>query len=583
MLTMCSSLRKKIPAKPAAVAQKTAASSTEGGPLPANRPLLIEPTSIEAPAKDRPLVKPRPQPRLKSPGTLAAMRDDVDEGFNVATNRRIVLYRANIRTRARIDAIAAAADTDRQIKERSILEQLAHREAPPWRDNRLRLARDERNDDARVEGQDNEDGQDGDGDCGAFDGDSDAQRRALNKVVRLGLDANDPFVQSVLRQGSPPKGGHVMDSSESEDDSDSNGSEPEADESDHLLLPDDNSAAPAPDVDGHFYEYNFNTWSRYFGAGPRPGTPTAVERLSWYRIDEDSLWLEIPNGMRIPRLSNHQDKEAAQHELTCSRTGIAARRELPVFKEPVVKRVVTNPRALRQRLAELGAAMELDPTKVAATESEGSGSDYSETERDVRIRKGIGSGDEDDDEEEEEDSSEKPVAPAARSSKGRGGGRGSSDDSDDSSDSGGGEEGTSSKKSKGKKAAKVDNSKGKEKADANGGESNNKSKGKEKAAINEDKSSNKSKGKGRAEINEGNPEASGGRPSAEQLECVKELREAIDERIGEISTMFDSTPESIVKQLGLGFWRDVRKMSLWNMFAQIRSLEGAREDVKGCE
>jgi hypothetical protein len=110
-----------------------------------------------------------------------------------------------------------------------------------------------------------------------------------------------------------------MDLSKSEDDSDSNGSEPEADESDHLLLPDNNSAAPAPDVDGHFYEYKFNTQSRYFGAGPRPGTPTAVERLSWYQIDEDSLWLEIPNGMRILRLSNHQDKEAAQHKLTCSR------------------------------------------------------------------------------------------------------------------------------------------------------------------------------------------------------------------------------------------------------------------------
>jgi hypothetical protein len=579
------SRRMKIPTKCTAVAQKKGASSTQGGPSPENHPSLNE-LAVEAPARDRPLVKPRPQPRLNSPAA-AAVQDDADERFNMATNHQIDVDWAKVRTRARIDAITAAADTDRQVKARLILEQLAHREAPLWRDNHLPQTRDEiASDGARVEGQD---GEDGDGGGGEFDGDSDVQRRALNRVVQLGLDANDPFVQTVLQQGPPRRGGHGRELSDSEEDPGSNSSESGADTSNAIDNADndnsENPGVPAPDVDGHFYEYNYNTWSRYFGDGPRPGAPSAVERLSWYRMDDDCPWLEIPNGMRIPRVNSYQDQEAAQHELACSRMGIAARRELPVFKEPKPKNAAKiSPQTLRQKLAELGAAMELDPTKVVATESEGSGSDYSETERNVLRRKGIGSADEDGDEDEDEDEGEEGGEKSAAQA--RGGGGGSRKDSDDASDSDGGDEGAGSKKQgkpKGKRAAKGDNSKGKEKAGTKEGESNNNSKGKEIAGINEGKSNNKGKGKEKAGMNEGIPEASGGRPSAEQLESVKELREAIDERVAEISAEFGSSRESILRQLGLGVWKDVRKMSLWNMFTQIKSLEGAHDDVNGCE
>ena len=261
--------------------------------------------------------------------------------------------------------------------------------------------------------------------------------------------------------------------------------------------------------------------------------------------------------------------------------GLPPRRDLPVFKEAKGKDALKiNPPTLCQKLADLGAAMELDPTKVVDTESERSGTNYSETERGVLRREGIGAADEDDedDEDEDEESADKTIAPATRRGKARDGG-------DDASDLGAGEEGAASKKkgkSKGKIAAKGDHSKGKEKAGTNERRSNNNSKEKKISESNEGKSNNKAKGKEKAGVNEGKSEA-GGRPSAEQLECVKELREAIDERVEEIAAKFTSSRESILRQLGLGVWKDVRKMSLWNMFTQLKSVEGARDDVKGCE
>ena len=254
--------------------------------------------------------------------------------------------------------------------------------------------------------------------------------------------------------------------------------------------------------------------------------------------------------------------------MASARLGIPARRELPVFKkQPEAQHVAKiNPRTLRQKLAELGAAMELDLTQVAKTESDASGSDYSETEREVRRRKGAGSGDEDSDGGDDEEDGAKTATPTPHGGKRKGGDGESSQNSDSGNEY----------KAKDPEANfSLGKSKGKEVAGNGKSERRREAEKKKKG-----KSRNESKEKEKTEMKE---ETSGGRPSAEQLESVKELREAIDERIGEISAEFESSTELVLRQLGLGVWKEVRKMSLWNMFSQIKSLEGEHDDVQGCE
>jgi len=336
----------KIAAKRVAITQNKAAISTEDGPSPENRSRLNEPTATQGRTKGQPpIAEPHLQPQMNSPATAVAMRSGVDGGLSAVADCKITTDGEQIWACARIDAIVAAAHTDRQIQLCAIQEQLAHRQASLWPDNHLPLSRSEvAGNDAGAE----LDSKGRDSGCGQFDQDSDVQCRALNKVIQLGLDPRDPFVQHVLQEGPPLKRGQGMNSEDSEVDeldASSNGDNV-SDNTDDNPEDDDGSdisgdlGAPVPDINGHIYEYNYNTWSRYFGAAPSPGIQSAVERLSWYCRDDDEPWLEIPNGTKIPRVNSYQDEEAAQHKLTNARLGIPARRELPVFnKQPEAQHV----------------------------------------------------------------------------------------------------------------------------------------------------------------------------------------------------------------------------------------------------
>jgi len=236
--------------------------------------------------------------------------------------------------------------------------------------------------------------------------------------------------------------------------------------------------------------------------------------------------------------------------------------------------------------------MELDPTQVARTESDASRSDYSETKRDVRRRKGAGFVDEDSNDGDDKQDDANTPTPTAHGGKRKGG----DGESSENSDSGNKykakdpEANFSLGQLKGKELAGSGKLEQRREAEKKKGKPSNKSKGKEKAGKSKGKEkAEKEKGKEKARKEKGKEKAgmkeegSGGRPSAEQLESVKELHEAIDERIGEISAEFESSMDSVLRQLGLGVWKEVRKMSLWNMFSQIKSLEGEHDDVQGCE
>jgi hypothetical protein len=75
--------------------------------------------------------------------------------------------------------------------------------------------------------------------------------------------------------------------------------------------------------------------------------------------------------------------------------------------------------------------------------------------------------------------------------------------------------------------------------------------------------------------------AAPGRPSNAQWERVKALRADITEGIASLAEEFQTKPEAVLRQLGLGTV-ETRKVSLVNLYSQIYSLNGGGEGL-GCK
>ena len=146
------------------------------------------------------------------------------------------------------------------------------------------------------------------------------------------------------------------------------------------------------------YDYNFNGgWSVYSGVAPSEGSQTAVDRLSKYRhVDGD--WKPVPVGLRIPRPENAEELERT-----------AAKVEAEMNEKAHVMEG-QNQTALQQCDTPLGSGVGrawslcsdggrttkakstkslfpvLDNPDDPASESAPSGSDYSETQRALKLK-----------------------------------------------------------------------------------------------------------------------------------------------------------------------------------------------------
>jgi hypothetical protein len=529
---------------------------------------------------------------------------DSDEGFNIRKNRE----RAARLTKMRKEATASIASG-------------ASEAGGPPESNYPTSGRSEGNEEPQEEdtgdmGNEEDQDEDQDGEDDVQRQDSDLERRAYSRMIRHGLDPNDDEVQDVLRHGPPryEEGGG---------------------ESDTNAMPNEEGADPSSPGDPE-HEYNFNEWVRYIGDPMQEGAQTNVDKLTRYRIRGDQEWLPIPDGLRVPRCAPDQEQHADQHTLACRKLGKrasnfpepkpskapakAVRRDtpppsqLPKSNPPPAGPVKmaaggshkpkssagnakakpsqlpkskpstatpakigaggpdkpkssagnakVNPRGLMRTLMELGMAMEPSADAVV-DESETSGSDYSETRKDAQRRRGGEEDEEDEDEEDEDEEDEDDEDESEDEDNREAGGKGSS-----SNPKGGGEETSDS--------SEDDMSAGDEAAEAPARKSNDKGKAKE---MTTQRSLEKRKGKqdGSKDVAKGAP----GRPGKEQMQAVKELRTAIEEHIKKLSKEFNASRESLLGQLGMG-GKEHRKVSLLNLFSQIKSLEEPQEGVHGC-
>ena len=228
-------------------------------------------------------------------------------------------------------------------------------------------------------------------------------------------------------------------------------------------------------------------------------------------------------------------------------------------------------RRLRQTLIELGMANVPD-TNMEVNESEPSRSDYSETEKDARRRRGAGSESEESEESEDEKDDKAGGECLRRGSKR--GGEDSSESSEDVAEPGGNRDEVDERTNRGE----GDGESGEEGEAAEAAAAKSKGKGKAKEAAMQGPIE---KGKGRQNGSKSGAKGTLGQPGKEQIQAVKELQRLIKERIADLSNEFNASQESLYSQLGMGR-KFHQKTSLFNLFSQVKSLEQPLEGVHGC-
>ena len=501
---------------------------------------------------------------------------DSDDGFNIRKNRERAALLAKMRKEA-----AASAASDAEVPPESNYPTSGRSEGDEEEPQEEEQGEAEGVDDEEYEGED-EDGEDV-----TLRQDSDFERRTFSRMIRHGIDPNDGEAQDVLRHG-PPR--HEKVEVESEEESSTAAQE----------------SAELPGADGPVHEYNFNEWVRYVGDPMEEGAQTDVDKLTRYRIRGDRDWLPIPDGLRCPRYASNQEQQVDQHVLACSKLGRRAsnfpepqlskppsktmRSSAPLPSQPLKSnqraalpakagaRVTdqgtgsagnakVNPRGLRQMLIELGMAKE-PSADMEVDESDPSGSDYSETRKDAQRRKG-----EEEEEEEEEDESEDEGRSGAGDKGPTRSRRKERDEPEDSSEEGGGSGGEQVEVDEGGSSEESQN----ESEDAQAPPRKLKDKGRAEESTARGVEAGKAKQVGR----KGGAKGAPGRPGREQLQAIKDLRILIEGELEKLSNEFQASRESLLGQLGMG-GKEHRKMSLFNLFSQIKSLDEPQEGVHGC-
>ena len=254
--------------------------------------------------------------------------------------------------------------------------------------------------------------------------------------------------------------------------------------------------------------------------------------------EEEALKERARRGDEAAKREQAKKDEAGKKERAKQDEGTTREQvgRLEAAKEEAAKKgSLLSRKQIQSNLYKLGMAMERNHDQRTPTESDLSGSNYSEAEREARKRKEFVGGVV----ESSSDSGEDEESPLKDKGRGRG-----------TATSLRGRDAASNNKGKGQAA--LPNAKDKAKAPATASDSN--AKGKVGTAA-------------------------PGRPSSAQVEKVKALRVEIQERVASLAEEFHARPEAIFRQLGLGGVADMRRVSLVNLYSQIFSLNGGGEGL----
>jgi len=249
---------------------------------------------------------------------------------------------------------------------------------------------------------------------------------------------------------------------------------------------------------------------------------------------EEAAKKEEAGRKEVARLAKEQAKrEEVARKIEVAREAEMVReakvaREAEVRKEKAARKEEATKKGcglssqqIQKALFKLGMAQQWRHDEQTPTESDLSGSDYSETEKDARKRRGGG------------------------------------DDAEETNDSGDEEDRMDSPCKRNPKGMTVDALQLKDK-------------GKGRALVQDSALVPVVIDKGNSLPTVSTPS----RPSAEQQEKVKALRVEIEARVASLAEVFHAKPEAILKQLCLGGVADMRKASLVNIFSQFFSLNG---------
>ena len=250
--------------------------------------------------------------------------------------------------------------------------------------------------------------------------------------------------------------------------------------------------------------------------------------------EEETLKEQARRGDEAAKQEQAKKDEAGKKERAKQDEG-AMREQVGRLEEAAKKGNLLSQKQIQSNLYKLGMAVERTHDQRTPTESDLSGSNYSEAEREARKRREF-------------------VGGAVESS------------------SDGGEDEESPLKDKGGGRGNATSLRGKAAA------SNNKGKG--RAALPDVKDGAKapvitSDSNAKGKVGTAVP----GRPSSAQVEKVKALRVEIQERVASLAEEFHARPEAIFRQLGLGGVADMRRVSLVNLYSQTFSLSGGGEGL----
>jgi len=306
------------------------------------------------------------------------------------------------------------------------------------------------------------------------------------------------------------------------------GSEPGDDDDDpEQPDPGSDSSPPSSPSPNFTFQYKFyKGWSVYWGGPIRVGSPTAVDRLSFYRRFGEGPWLSVPSGFVVPRLDNVEEHEkdairieeqlaaaAAEHQISRDLAKKAAmeeaEREKAEFAAEKLKSADRKAASMKPKLAKTP----LKDGYQTPSESDGSGSDYSATEK-ANLKK----------------------RPAPSSS---------SDDSDIDIVSD-----TSKRSSRPKKQVKLQPVTPASSGGYNGPHSS-------------------ATPTGRLQSSTPKP----GRPHNKQLEYCRAIRSRFDAEIKKAAQMFSAKEATILKQVGLGGASIHQENNLYNLFTSARKRE----------
>lgn len=151
----------------------------------------------------------------------------------------------------------------------------------------------------------------------------------------------------------------------------------------------------------YLYEYDDGRYTHESHIRPERGINTSLDQLITWREASDPVWQPVMPGFRAPRWADVADLEVEAAQIVKSRLAFLSMQIIQSRtpgKQPVRSKYTSNPpatltavstnkpkieaRSIRKTLEALGVTAQIDRRQETPTESDSSGSNYSETKRD---------------------------------------------------------------------------------------------------------------------------------------------------------------------------------------------------------